>query len=90
MSMKITDKFVGSLEEFANSVDLDNTVLRYWFGEDEEAWYGYIKHIITLPDGDVLLGIMGAEDTDDEFPAYIEYYRLSKIPTLAYSARDND
>lgn len=87
MKIRMTDTFVGTLEDFVKERDLQNKCLRWWYGDGEEAWYGYFRHIIVLPDNSVMIGTSLAEDGGD---GYIEYYPLSKFVTIAYSDRDND
>ena len=87
MKTKMTDAFMGTLEEFVKEKDLSNVSLRYWFVEGGEAWYGFFRHIIILPDGSV---VVGTELDEEGGGGYIEYYPLSKFVTVAYSQKDQD
>lgn len=87
MKTKMTDAFAGTLEEFVKEKDLSNVCLRYWFEEGAEAWYGFFKHIITMPDGSVVVGVALDEEGGQ---GYIEYYPLSRFVAVAYAERDQD
>ena len=56
---------------------------------EQDIWrYGFIREVVPLPDGDLLLGIQEvydeiADDPNDDF----EYYKLSEI-RLAYKKDD--
>ena len=58
----------------------------------EDIFYkeAYIRHCIYLPDGDILIGFLDAEYSDEEDLKHIEFCKLSEIRLVSYSADQED
>lgn len=81
------------LETWVLDYDVHNVLFRMWRkGADEDCQcdYIYIRHIITLPNGEIMLGVVTHdENSENNMYPYIDYYMMSEV-TLAVSEMDTN
>lgn len=72
----------GCLGDYLKTLP-ENTVFRVWkrakqesqsMYENDMAYFGHIRAVIDLPDGDLLLAVESSE-----CKGYVDYYKLSEI-----------
>lgn len=86
----------GDVCEWFEKSGIANQIIRYWIhgvnGEEGDlCFYGKIRHLISMPDGNVILGISDWDDDYDEdmYPS-INYYPWSEISIVWFEDDQND
>lgn len=85
----------GDICEWFKNSGVQDQIIRYWVAgvnsdAYDECFFGSIRHIITMPDGSVILGISDYDDAhENNIYPQISYYSWNSL-TIEWVASDQD